>query len=133
MVPKAGVSVGNLVWRDLNGDGLQGPADRGVKGAIVRIYNLDGTPVTDINGRTVKAQTTGKDGKYLFANLPAGQYKVSITYPKGWMPTTPNRSNRGLNSSSFSTKSRALSSGESDLTLDFGMVRRTVGRLPATR
>lgn len=133
VVPKAGVSVGNLVWRDLNGDGLQGPADRGVKGAVVRIYNLDGTPVTDINGKAVKAQTTGKDGKYLFTNLPAGQYKVSITYPGGWMPTTPNRSNRGLNSSSFSTKSRALASGESDLTLDFGMVRNTAGRLPATR
>ncbi|MFM8794085.1 MAG: SdrD B-like domain-containing protein, partial [Acidimicrobiales bacterium] len=133
VVPKGTVSVGNLVWRDLNGDGIQGPADSGVKGAVLRLYNADGTPVVDAFGRPVRAQTTGKDGKFLFRNLLPGKYVVKISYPKGWLATTNERSGREKNSSAFRATSRTLSAGQSDTSLDFGMVRNKRGLLPATR
>ena len=133
VVPKGTVSVGNLVWRDRNGDGIQGKRDGGVKGAVLRLFNADGTPVTDAFGRAVKAQTTGKDGRFLFRNLLPGKYVVKITYPKGWLATTNERSGREKNSSAFRAASRTLTAGQSDTSLDFGMVRRSVGLLPATR
>lgn len=128
------VSVGNLVWQDRNGDGLQGPADRGIEGAILSIRHPDGSPVIDIFGKTVVNQKTKKDGKYLFTNLLPGKYVVSIRYPKRYVPTTPNRPNRGKNSSTKAASSVTLRGGERDLTLDFGVVRKRVApSLPNTR
>ena len=126
------VSIGNFVWRDLNGDGLQGRFDRGVKGAKLSVRNLDGSAVTDVNGRKVGSIVTKADGRYLFKNLPPGRYVVRITYPKWASPTTPDRPDRKLNSSSFSAKSVDLAAGQSDMTLDFGVVNRGL-MLPATR
>ncbi len=128
-----GVSVGNYVWRDLNGDGYQGKADGGIKGAVLSIRTASGQPVTDLSGKLVKSITTKADGKYLFTNLPAGQYTVTISYPRGYIPTTANRSGRGVNSSSVTAKSLYLANGASDLTLDFGVVYRPLGQLPATK
>lgn len=133
IVPTGTVTVGNFVWRDRNGNGIQGPADSGVKGAILTLRNADGTAVTDAFGRAVKPITTGRDGKFLFANLLPGQYVVRVTYPKGFFPTSRERGTRGVNSSSFRATSRVLAAGESDLTLDFGMVYRSVKVLPTTR
>jgi hypothetical protein len=128
-----GVSVGNYVWRDLNGDGYQGKADKGIKGAVLTIRTVTGQQVTDLNGKLVKSVTTKADGKYLFTNLPAGQYVVSIQYPRGYIPTTANRTGRGVNSSTSSAKSTVLPTGASDLTLDFGVVYRSITMLPATK
>ena len=133
VVPRGLVSVGNFVWRDRNGDGIQGRADSGVKGAVLTLRNVDGSPVTDAFGRAVRPQKTKKDGKYLFQNLLPGKYVVSIAYPTGHWPTTKNRPGRGRNSSSFSATSVTLRAGESDTTLDFGTVRHSVTVLPATR
>ena len=133
VVPKGTVSVGNFVWRDRNGDGIQGKRDGGVKGAVLRLYNANGTPVTDAFGRAVRPQTTKKDGKYLFSNLLPGRYLVTVSYPKGFRPTTKDRPGRGKNSSSFRATSVTLRAGESDTTLDFGTVGRSVATLPATR
>lgn len=133
VVPEGLVSVGNYVWRDRNGDGIQGRADTGVAGATLHLRDSRGRPVVDAFGRVVKPQKTKKDGKYLFANLLPGKYTVQVVYPKGWLSTTPNRPGRGVNSSAFSATSRTLRAGESDLSLDFGMVRNRARFLPATR
>ena len=127
------VSVGNFVWRDRKGDGYQNRLDTGVAGAVLSIKNLDGSRVIDASGKVVKSQTTKRDGKYLFKNLLPGAYVVSIKYPRGWFPTTKDRPNRGTNSSSHRARSKTLRAGQSDLTLDFGMVRGTAKVLPGTR
>ena len=127
------VSVGNFVWRDRNGDGLQGPVDRGIAGAVLRVFDANGKPAVDVNGKPVKSQTTKKDGKYLFTHLPPGQYTVKITYPKGFAPTVKNRPDRGRNSSSHNVTASNLAAGKSDLTLDFGVVSKWYWRLPETR
>jgi hypothetical protein len=133
VVPDVSVSVGNFVWRDLNGDGLQGPSDRGVRGARLSIRTADGQLVYDIRGNLVKPQVTKKDGKYLFTGLPPGRYVVSIKYPKGFGPTTKDRPHRGRNSSTLRAQSLNLPAGASDFTLDFGMVGLRAGVLPVTR
>ncbi len=130
VIPIGSVSVGNFVWRDVNGDGLQGPIDRGVRGAKLSIRTINGLPVYNVQGKLVRPQTTKKDGKFLFTNLPPGRYVVSIKYPKGFVPTVKNKPNRGRNSSSFRAVSRSLSAGQSDLTLDFGVVRSRTWLIP---
>jgi hypothetical protein len=133
VVPIKGVTVGNLVWRDVNGDGYQGRADRGVPGAKLTISTSDRRAVYDLYGRRVKPQITKADGKYLFKDLPSGKYVVTITYPKGLRPTTADRSDRRRNSSSYKATSAVLILGESDLTLDFGVVGRNSAGIPITR
>ena len=128
------VEVGNYVWKDRNGNGLQGPGDTGIKGAVLSITDSRGFPAVDIFGRFVEDQVTKRDGRYLFRNLPPGRYVVRIRYPDNHFPTTPNKKNRGLNSSTFKATSARLAGGERDLTLDFGVVYRSGGpNLPITR
>jgi hypothetical protein len=133
---KPSVSVGNRVWRDRNGDGIQGPDDVGLGGLKLTIRGVDGKPVRDVYGRPVKPLRTKSDGSYLFKDLPPGQYQVEIAYPKGYLPTTEGRPDRGLNSSTLYAKSKVLTAGQTDITLDFGVVSRpgqTFQLLPATR
>lgn len=127
------VSVGNFVWRDVKGDGYQNRKDKGLAGFKLTLRTADGRLVTDVYGRPVTPVVTKADGKYLFNNLPEGQYKVLITYRRGFRATTADRPNRKLNSSTSFAISRPLLDGQSDLTLDFGVVG-AIGRiLPITR
>ncbi len=49
----APIELGNRVWRDANGNGVQDPGENGISGVTVRLYQgstLKGTAVTDANG-----------------------------------------------------------------------------------
>jgi CshA-type fibril repeat protein len=126
------VTIGNKVWRDLKGDGYQNRLDRGIKGVKVTISTTAGGAVTDIFGNVVGPVFTNKKGLYKFTDLPAGQYKVTVTYPRGLRPTLANRPGRSRNSSTNFAISRNLSLGQTDDTLDFGMVAFDNTRLPQT-
>jgi hypothetical protein len=126
------VTVGDKVWRDLNGDGYQGPADRGVVGVRVTLRTVDGKPVVDLFGKTVKPMLTGAKGAYRFTGLPAGQYKVIVTYPADLRPTLANRPGRQKNSSTRQAISNVLAIGQSDMSLDFGMVSQLTSGLAHT-
>jgi len=66
--------VGDYVWNDLNGDGIQDANEPGLPGVTVTLYSATGTPL----GSTV----TNAAGKYYFFNVPAGTYSMGYsTYP----------------------------------------------------
>ncbi|NNM30872.1 MAG: hypothetical protein HKO57_15235, partial [Akkermansiaceae bacterium] len=68
-----GASIGDTVWLDLDGDGTQDPGEPGIPGVTVDLSNGD-------------SAVTGPDGKYLFGNLGAGSYTVTVdsgTLPAG--------------------------------------------------
>jgi uncharacterized repeat protein (TIGR02059 family) len=127
------VTIGNKVWRDVNGDGYQNRLDRGIKGVKVTISTTAGGAVTDIFGNVVGPVFTNKMGLYRFADLPAGQYKVTVTYPRGMRATLANRPGRKRNSSTNFAISRNLALGQTDDSLDFGMVAFDNTNLPMTR
>lgn len=123
------VSVGDYVWWDDNGDGIQDAGEQGIEGVVLTLTGPDGDPVTDVYGDLVGPVTTDEDGRYQFTDLPVlpeGQhYTVTVTPPAGAVPTTPGAGDdRGADSSTGSAESSDLTvDGASDVTLDFGFVK----------
>lgn len=71
--------VGDRVWEDLNGNGLQDSGEPGLAGVTVRLL--------DTAGQEVARTTTGADGSYLFAGHPAGTYSLQVAAPAGYVAT----------------------------------------------
>jgi hypothetical protein len=63
-------SIGDMVFKDLNGDGINGSNEPGVEGVIVRLEDCTGTELS--------SQTTELDGSYLFENLIPGEYQITF-------------------------------------------------------
>ena len=73
-------TIGDTIWYDADGDGIQDPDELGLNGVTVTL--------TDANGNTVATTTTGSDGKYLFDNLNGGDYTITLTgLPAGMTQT----------------------------------------------
>lgn len=83
------LSIGNLVWNDLNGNGLRDAGEPGVAGAVIKLFSpgADGLPYTADDVQIGSTLTTGSDGAYLFNNLTAGNYWVQCT-PVATLPLT---------------------------------------------
>lgn len=123
------VAIGDRVWFDTNGDGVQDPGEPGIAGAVLVLRAPDGREVNDADGTPVGPVTTDADGRYLFGNLLAGAYRVSVDRVAsgaalaGHRPTLAEvGTDRGLDSSTDEAASSALIGGQQDLTLDFGWV-----------
>ena len=97
-------SIGDRVWNDANGDGIQNNGEQGIVGATVTVTwaGQDGTAGTADDATFTT--TTGVNGAYTVGNLPAGSYSVAVdptTLPPGLNPSfdtngigTPNTTTR---------------------------------------
>jgi CshA-type fibril repeat protein len=126
------VTLGDKVWRDLNGDGYQGPGDGGIAGVTVKVLTVKGKPVRDLFGKIVKPVVSDINGAFRFTGLPGGRYKLIVTYPENFRPTIPDRPGREKNSSTTQAITKVLKIGQSDLSLDFGMVPKMTSGLAHT-
>lgn len=72
-------SIGDRVWNDANGDGVQDAGEAGINGVTVELL--------DAGGNVIATQVTAGDGNYTFGNLDAGDYTVRVTPPAGFDPT----------------------------------------------
>ena len=133
------VTVGDTAFVDLDGDGLQSPADPGIGGVTVTLIDTDtgDTVLVDADGNAITGQlVTQSDGSYLFENLPPGDYTVLFDISTAddapfYTFTDPDvGDDDGLDSDavpiadSIATSGTTgfLNSGQSDLTLDVGVV-----------
>ena len=126
------VTLGDKVWRDLNGDGYQGPGDGGIAGVTVTLRTVKGKPVKDLFGKIVKPVVSDINGAFRFTGLPGGRYKLIVTYPPNLRPTLADRPGREKNSSTTQVITKILKIGQSDLSLDFGMVPKMTSGLART-
>ena len=117
------VSVGDFVWLDSDGDGVQDAGEAGLAGVTLALTNADSSAVTDVFGNSVTTTVTDSQGAYSFDNLPTGQYTVTVTPPAGYDPTVGGRGSSATDSSTgFATSSPLSTAGDRDATLDFGFV-----------
>ncbi len=97
-------SIGDTVFEDLNGNGVQDPGEPGIPGVVVVLYDQD--------NNLIGTQTTDENGNYLFDNLAPNTYTVDLndaTLPNGFELSTPGQ---------FVVD---LSEGEQYLDADFGI------------
>ena len=74
-------SVGDRVFADNNGNGIQDPGEPGIGGVTVKLQNSD--------GNTLQTLTTNGNGNYTFSGLQQGLYKVMFNTPNGFVITMP--------------------------------------------
>jgi fimbrial isopeptide formation D2 family protein/uncharacterized repeat protein (TIGR01451 family) len=113
-------AIGDLVWEDVDGDGLRDAGEPGIAGATVRLLNADGSPVAGIS-----AITTGANGAYAFTGLAPGDYRVEIT-KAGHVPTLKDNAADGVDSDiAFNGRTDVVNliSGEIDNSVDGGLYR----------
>lgn len=76
--------IGDIVWDDIDGDGIIDTGEPGYAGAAVRLTgDTNGDSVIDVTLNTV----TNTAGVYEFASLAAGTYTVTVTPPAGTVQT----------------------------------------------
>lgn len=116
-------SLGDLVWLDRNGDGVQnasviGAPEAGAAGVTVRLLDDAGT--------VIATTTTNDSGSYLFDGLFDGDYSVEFVAPNGlsFPPAgqggPPEDSNADPDTGRTATVS--LSGGSHDTTIDAGLM-----------
>ena len=68
--------IGNLVWDDVDNDGIAEDGEAGINGVTVELLNADGDVIAVTT--TATSPVTGADGWYEFPALQAGDYFVAI-------------------------------------------------------
>ncbi|MDB5250699.1 MAG: Fibronectin type domain protein, partial [Segetibacter sp.] len=111
-------SIGNFVWNDKNGNGLQESTEPGIAGAAVKLTKTGGSTITT---------TTNSSGAYNFGNLSAGTYVVNFVAPSGFVPAPSNQgSNDAIDSDPVvGAVSVTLADNQNITTVDAGFTAHT--------
>ncbi|MEM9977520.1 MAG: SdrD B-like domain-containing protein, partial [Cyanobacteria bacterium P01_D01_bin.2] len=131
--PTGQATLGDYVWLDTNGDGIQDANEIGVNGVTVTLYNSDGTLV---GSTQTSSDTGGNPGNYSFQNLPPGDYYVEFTPPMGYdgspqsqggdtvkdSDADPADANATTAGTQARTNTFTLSAGQNETDIDFGIV-----------
>ncbi|MBL6076709.1 carboxypeptidase regulatory-like domain-containing protein [Belnapia sp. T18] len=110
------VTIGDRVWVDANGNGVQDSGEQGLAGVTVTLVNeLTGEAIT---------QTTDASGNYLFTGLRPGNYHEIFSAPTGYVVTRAGAGTGATDSDPDGGgfgESFFLGSGGSSLTHDAGL------------
>jgi hypothetical protein len=81
-----GLSLGNLVWEDLDQSGTRDAGEPGISGVSLQLFSTTDTVIG--NGDDVSQGTTSTDGTgaYAFTGLAPGRYFVRIATPPSAQP-----------------------------------------------
>jgi large repetitive protein len=118
-------SIGDCVWYDVDGDGVQDAGEPGIAGVTVTLlFGGDDGDLNTPNDNITYTATTDADGNYLFDGIPGGDfangtdpnYRVTVTTPAGYPTQTFDTD--GLGSANVSEL--RLDVSEDDLDQDFG-------------
>ncbi|MCY7359139.1 MAG: carboxypeptidase regulatory-like domain-containing protein, partial [Rudanella sp.] len=114
-------SLGDYVWLDNNGNGVQDSGEPGVPNVTVTLYS---------NGSAVATTSTSTSVLYSFTGLTPGSYQVVFTAPVGTTFTTPlagssTATDSNVNSTTGQLGGTAivsLTAGENNPTIDAGLI-----------
>lgn len=109
--------IGDYVWLDANGDGVQDAGESGIEG--VTVYLCNSTPCT--SGNALETVVTDYEGYYSFINVGAGTWYVAVdtsTLPAGLSATYD--LDNGTTAPNNETVVNLAEAGNSNLNADFG-------------
>lgn len=111
-------SLGDRVWKDDDGDGIQDPGEVGISGVTLVLYNAA--------GQIVGSTTTDAFGFYKFSNLAPGTYTVRIAPPANYTLSAKDQGGNDDNDSDFdpityTTASVTLTAGQNRTDVDAGL------------
>jgi len=121
-------SLGDKVWLDCNGNGVQDGGEAGVAGATVKLIGGGADGVINGIGDTTATTTTNASGNYAFAGLTPGvEYQVQFVPLTGYSFTTKDAAaatdatDSDADLVTGKTQVVKLASGENNPTLDAGL------------
>ena len=111
-------AVGDKVFRDANGNGIQDAGEPGIDGVTVQLFQ---------GSTMIGTTTTAGGGLYLFDGLPPGDYHVVFVLPAGESFAPANIGTNDLvdsdaNTSTGVTATFTLTPGQRDLSWDAGLI-----------
>ena len=117
-------SIGDWVWHDANGDGIQNGSETGMPNVVVTLH--------DAASNVVATTQTDSSGHYRFPDLAPGYYYIHYTLPNGYMFTAPGQGQSDERDSDAGqvcgcTELFFLPPGTDDLSWDAGLVPATYG------
>ena len=123
VVPQVG-SIGDFVWNDADGDGIQDVDEVGINGTTVNLLDSSGNVIATTT--TVNHPTTGEPGYYIFEDLPPADYEVEFVAPIGFTFSPTNQTTEDLDSDADLVTGRTgaitLAAGQDITDVDAGMV-----------
>jgi len=112
-------SIGDKVWYDTNGDGIQQSTEAGARNVVVSLLNDKGV--------VIATDTTDANGLYSFTDVGPGKYSVKFSAPEGYIFTKANQGSNAAADSDADSNGQsaqfALASGVKDATRDAGLVK----------
>ncbi|MCX8056048.1 MAG: CIA30 family protein, partial [Ignavibacteria bacterium] len=117
-------SIGDFVWFDANGNGIQDAGETGLAGITVKLY--------DCSDNLISTTTTNSQGKYKFEDLMPGNYYVKFMAPTGYLFTIKDAGSDDTKDSDADpltgkTVCFTLAAGQNDMTWDAGLSECVVG------
>ena len=112
------VTVGDFVWDDWNGNGIQDPGEPGLSNVLVHVY--------DVNTNLAAVTRTDSNGFWLAQGIGPGDFFVEYFLPDDYQFTVPFAgTNTAVDSNADPVTGRSdifsLVSGETNRTIDAGM------------
>ncbi len=117
--------IGDYVWNDINGDGIQSFGENGLAGVTVQL-------IEKLTNNIQRTFITGTNGQYTFDKFMPGQYFVKYTLPSDYKFTSANIGNDFADSDVDgsnglgTTATTFMSPGEDDRTMDAGAFKCAV-------
>ncbi len=117
--PTTGVpgSIGDTVYNDIDGDGQQDANEPGISNVTLTLTQPGNDGILGNDDDTTQTTTTNANGIYNFNNLPAGNYRVTLTPPTEFTEITTGNAQIDVN----------LPVNQSRTDVDFGLRRPVTG------
>ncbi|WP_230970026.1 Ig-like domain-containing protein [Nitrogeniibacter aestuarii] len=127
------VDLGDTIWNDANGNGIQDSGEAGVAGVELTLVGAGADGQFGTADDTSSTTTTDANGNYLFENVVWGDYKIQMTVPDGYELTTANIGGDDSKDSDFlffsskSTTNLIVNGSFEDPNCDWGMYESVTG------
>jgi 5-hydroxyisourate hydrolase-like protein (transthyretin family) len=111
-------SIGDFVWEDINGNGIQELDEPGLAGVMIALKNDQ--------GEIIKTRETGETGYYIFTEVTPGSYTIILIQDPFYTITLANQGDNELDSDAMlvdgviTSPTIIISSGDELLNIDFG-------------